>query len=116
MSERDELQAAAERWTKDSYHVDDDPQMDDDAYTLARAYMELRDPTPITEEWLIEQRLVRHDDLEINLWGSMVDHHECMCIVASWVRDPLQQVTGQHLETRGQLRCLLLAMGVEVDS
>lgn len=104
----EEMQAIAERYGVFKYNDDRDRTygnaqfpLEDwmrDAFKLADAYCELLDETPIDEEWASKEIQHIHGRwLERSAYGWYIEFGHVKA----------------HIQTRGQLRALLLAMGVE---
>lgn len=75
--------------------------------TYADEYAKLRDETPIDEEWASK---VRADAVDMNLTGQY------WCVIV-WRMEPAcwAPMHEARFKTRGQVRCLLLAAGIECE-
>lgn len=120
-----DIHAAAERWKRfkdgeklQTIYPDHGMKIESlggqllmDQSTVLDFVLSLLDDTPITEEWLITQEGVTHDDDWISIWGVSSDD-EMKYPVFIWERAEFQQMSGPVLKSRGAVRALLLAMGV----
>ena len=86
----------------------------DEMVDCAESYLKLRDDTPITEEFAAKVRseLVEVDDVPLD--SSYHEVAGTWLVIINRVPDVCMGATG-FVTTCGQVRCLLLAAGIECD-